>query len=318
MKETLEKIFDIPFIVENGVDSYPWVRITPKGEKGQMFSVKVINRSDVRLIICFEPQAVSGALVASMGRSDNEKRTAFCDSIRLQMARGGEVSMRINGVAVTPYDFSTWPSEEWKKVDFRTIVILPENVAGEPEFVKGKIREWGCLVMGTFLSLVRIDLVERNPMVDVSLMEPQKEGDRFSVVVNKYERSTVNRFLCIAKCGMACSICGFDFKKKYGAVGDGFIHVHHVVPVSKLGAGYVIDPENDLIPVCPNCHAMLHRRNPPYMPEELRQIILREQQTAHGYAFKSATDGDVEYTLSARQTEWRDAAHRPTGGFTDG
>ena len=75
--------------------------------------------------------------------------------------------------------------------------------------------------MGTFLSLVRIDLVERNPMVDVSLMEPQKEGDRFSVVVNKYERSTVNRFLCIAKCGMACSICAFDLKKSMAQLETG-------------------------------------------------------------------------------------------------
>lgn len=279
MKESLEKIFDIPFVVENGVDSYPWVRVTPKGEKGQMFSIKVTNRSDVRLVINFEPQAFSAALVASMGRSDEGKRSAFCDSVRLQMARGGEVAMKINGMSVEPDNFSTWPSDEWKRIEFQTVVILPEDIAGEPELVKGKIREWGCLVMGTFLSLVRIDLVECNPKVDPYLQISQTEGDRFSVVVNKYERSTVNRFLCIAKHGTSCSICGFDFKKKYGQMGDGFIHVHHVVPVSKLGPGYVIDPEKDLTPVCPNCHAMLHRKDPPYQPDELRQLIDRESRT---------------------------------------
>ncbi|MBO7500903.1 MAG: HNH endonuclease [Fibrobacterales bacterium] len=278
MKETLEKIFDIPFLVENGVDSYPWVRITPKGEKGQMFSIKVVNRADVRLVIDFEPQTFSAALVSSMGRSDGEKRAVFCDSVRLQMARGGDVSMKINGIPVVPYDSSTWPSAEWKRIEFQTIVILPADIAGEARQVKEKMREWGCLAMGTFLSLVRIDSVERNPLVDPSLPMLQTEGDRFSVVVNKYERSTVNRFLCIARYGVACSVCGFDFKKKYGAMGDGFIHVHHVIPISKLGPGYVIDPEKDLIPVCPNCHAMLHRKDPPYMPEELRQIINRERQ----------------------------------------
>ena len=283
MKETLEKIFDIPFLVENGMDSYPWVRVTPKGEKGQMFSIKVVNRSDVRLIVAFEPEAFSATLVASMGRSDSEKRAMFCDAARLQVARGGEIAMKINGVPVSPCDFSTWPSDEWKKVDFQTVVILPEGIAGKPDLVREKIREWGCLVMGTFLALVRIDLVQRNPMVDPGLQKPQEEGDRFSVVVNKYERSTVNRFLCISKLGTKCFICGFDFKKKYGAIGDGFIHVHHVVPVSKLGAGYVIDPEKDLIPVCPNCHAMLHRKDPPYQPEELRQIIERERQASCDY-----------------------------------
>ena len=279
MKETLEKIFDIPFLVERGMDSYPWVRVTPKGEKGQMFSIRVTNRTNVRLVINFEPQAFSAALVASMGRSDEGKRMSFCDSVRLQMARGGEVAMKINGMSVAPDDYSTWPSDEWKRVEFQTVVILPEGIAGEPELVEGKIREWGCLVMGTFLSLVRIDLVERTPKVDPCLQMPQTEGDRFSVVVNKYERSTVNRFLCIAKHGTSCSICGFDFKKKYGQMGDGFIHVHHIVPVSKLGPGYVIDPENDLTPVCPNCHAMLHRKDPPYRPDELRRMIDRESRT---------------------------------------
>lgn len=279
MKETLEKIFDIPFLVENGVDSYPWVRVTPKGEKGQMFSIKVTNRSDVRLVVSFEPQAFSAALIASMGRSDDEKRSAFCDSVRLQMARGGDVTMKINGATVLPNDFTTWPSDEWKKVEFQAVVILSEDVAGEPDLVQGKVREWGCLVMGTFLALVRIDLVERNPKVDANSPVPQKEGDRFSVVANKYERSTINRFLCIAKHGVTCSVCGFDFKEKYGQLGDGFIHVHHVVPVSKLGPGYVIDPEIDLTPVCPNCHAMLHRKDPPYLPEELRQIIDDERRS---------------------------------------
>lgn len=34
-----------------------------------------------------------------------------------------------------------------------------------------------------------------------------------------------------------------------------------------------IDPISDLRPVCPNCHAMLHKKNPPYTIDELREII---------------------------------------------
>lgn len=43
--------------------------------------------------------------------------------------------------------------------------------------------------------------------------------------------------------------------------------------VSSFGGEYYLDPKKDLIPVCPNCHAMLHRKNPPLEPAELRQII---------------------------------------------
>lgn len=71
-------------------------------------------------------------------------------------------------------------------------------------------------------------------------------------------------------------MCGFDFEKRYGKIGGGFIHVHHLTPVSEIGKEYVVDPDprNDLRPVCPNCHEMLHsRRGNPLSIEELRGII---------------------------------------------
>jgi 5-methylcytosine-specific restriction protein A len=50
-----------------------------------------------------------------------------------------------------------------------------------------------------------------------------------------------------------------DFEKMYGEIGHGFIHVHHIIPISTIGEEYKIDPIKDLVPVCPNCHAMLHK-----------------------------------------------------------
>ena len=99
------------------------------------------------------------------------------------------------------------------------------------------------------------------------------EGKIDQVLVNKYERNPINRQLCLAVNGYVCKICGFDFEKKYGDIGKGFIHVHHIEMVSSFGGEYYLDPKKDLIPVCPNCHAMLHRKNPPLEPAELRQII---------------------------------------------
>jgi predicted HNH restriction endonuclease len=57
---------------------------------------------------------------------------------------------------------------------------------------------------------------------------------------------------------------------RYGDIGQGFIHIHHLIPLSGIKQDYRLNPETDLIPVCPNCHAMLHRRDPPFTPEELK------------------------------------------------
>ncbi len=76
--------------------------------------------------------------------------------------------------------------------------------------------------------------------------------------------------------GTRCQVCGLDMAKRYGDIGQGFIHIHHLVPLSEIKQDYRLDPKTDLIPVCPNCHAMLHRRNPPYTPEELKAQMLAE------------------------------------------
>lgn len=83
------------------------------------------------------------------------------------------------------------------------------------------------------------------------------EGDRTTVTVSRIERDPAVRRACLDYYGTSCSVCGMDFKTYYGAFGAGYIHVHHLVPLSASGPTEV-DPIEDLRPVCPNCHAMLH------------------------------------------------------------
>jgi 5-methylcytosine-specific restriction protein A len=59
----------------------------------------------------------------------------------------------------------------------------------------------------------------------------------------------------------------------YGEIGKNFIHVHHVKPLSEIDEQYKINPIKDLRPVCPNCHAMLHKRKPAYSIEEIQDKI---------------------------------------------
>ncbi|MDQ0481076.1 DUF3427 domain-containing protein [Guptibacillus hwajinpoensis] len=99
------------------------------------------------------------------------------------------------------------------------------------------------------------------------------EGSTKKITVNVYERNPVARKKCIEYYGVSCIICGFDFKKKYGDIGESFIHIHHLKELSEIREEYEINPIKDLRPVCPNCHAMLHRRKPSFTIEELRVKI---------------------------------------------
>jgi len=101
------------------------------------------------------------------------------------------------------------------------------------------------------------------------------EGAVTRVTVNKYERDPAARKKCLATYGHQCTVCDLDFKDQYGDIGKDFIHVHHLKELSTVEAGYEVDPVEDLRPVCPNCHAMLHKRRPAFTPEELRLILRR-------------------------------------------
>lgn len=110
---------------------------------------------------------------------------------------------------------------------------------------------------------------------DLSSEEKVIEGHKLTVQVNKYERSSVARKNAIQYHGCKCSVCGIDFEDVYGEVGKGFIHIHHKIPLHTIGSDYCVDYKEDLIPVCPNCHAMLHREeNGKYLTvEELKKRI---------------------------------------------
>ena len=99
------------------------------------------------------------------------------------------------------------------------------------------------------------------------------EGLKKRVHVNRYERDLVARRKCLHHYGPRCQVCDTNFRDFYGPIGEDFIHVHHLVPLSSISTEYVVDPIRDLRPVCPNCHAMLHRNKPPFSIETLKTMI---------------------------------------------
>lgn len=101
------------------------------------------------------------------------------------------------------------------------------------------------------------------------------EGATRTISVDTYERNPKARQCCIDHYGPNCYICGLNFGARYGEVAEGFIHVHHLRALADSKAEYNVDPVKDLRPVCPNCHAVLHRQNPPYDIDYVKGLLRR-------------------------------------------
>lgn len=142
-------------------------------------------------------------------------------------------------------------------------------------------RYWGELNEKTIKKLEAIALKYNNslnkaPLVPATIIpeevvnpEKYQEGLTKTISVNVYERNPKARKKCIEHYGDSCTICDFNFGVVFGELGEGFIHVHHLKPLSEIKESYNLDPITDLRPVCPNCHSMLHRQTPALSIEEL-------------------------------------------------
>lgn len=138
-------------------------------------------------------------------------------------------------------------------------IRIPDEIARELEKV------WA-----DFSTNQRVTLAE-----EVTDTEAIYEGALRKISVNSYERNPEARHRCIKHFGTTCVVCGFDFAVTYGKVGEGLIHVHHLKELAEIGEEYEVDPTRDLRPVCPNCHAIIHRRKPAYSIEEVKALIRR-------------------------------------------
>lgn len=124
----------------------------------------------------------------------------------------------------------------------------------------------------TFLSDVPED-----PLSDIET-ETVTEGGKKGVFTYKYERDPSLRKLALQAFGSKCSVCGADFEELYGKIGKGFIEFHHIVPVSE---GVRENNYKNLVPLCSNCHRMIHRlyRDIPSTEYDQAVRILKERLT---------------------------------------
>ncbi|MBC5763761.1 HNH endonuclease [Ramlibacter sp. GTP1] len=178
---------------------------------------------------------------------------------------GSRVYVAVDGVPAPELAPTTEP---WRKIEIEASKrIVAAKVTDNDVF--DTVLECTSVALGLTLSL----LVSEEVVSAEDDVRGLPEGARTRIEVNRYERSPANRAACIAHHGLVCKACGFDFGAFYGDLGSGYIQVHHRVPVSKMGEDYFVNPVADLIPVCANCHAMLHRSDPPMEVEELARRL---------------------------------------------
>lgn len=200
--------------------------------------------------------------IKSAGPSQQAAFTVFSESLK---SKGAKVLLNLDYQIVNASEPQSWP-KNWTniQISMKKVGVVVEKSTG---YNFDAVFPWTTGFFGLALALLPLE------EVDDQQSEDESEGAVIFKRVKQYERSRINRAACIEIHGTDCKICGFNFGSFYSGLGDGFIHVHHIVPVSSMGGSYILDPAKDLIPVCPNCHAMLHHQKETMRPEKLEQII---------------------------------------------
>ena len=152
-----------------------------------------------------------------------------------------------------------------KNTDDSYLELIPEN--RKSNYWRDGVRPISEENYQTILSLSKLSDAQSSPATDsmptndlFNQLESIVEGKKSQRFVTTYERDPRLRKMAIAIHGVTCKVCGFNYEEHYGDYAKGMIQVHHIRPVSEFGGEKLVDPENDLIPLCANCHSVVHRR----------------------------------------------------------
>lgn len=252
-------------------DGSRWLELQPAGHPaGQTFTLRTVvgwRRIDVH----FRPGNFAGDLMDAMGEAGEGGRRAFRAILDVCREDGAEVILTVNGIARDPADPMIWESP-WRSVGLvirRGMLSINEGNAAEDARL---IEVWASRAAAAVLAILPLETEGEEAEEEADVIG-LPEGAKSRIEVNRYERDRRNRAAALAIHGYVCKACDLDMGERYGLAAAGLIEVHHVTPVSMVGDGYIIDPRTDLVPLCPNCHSVAHRRTPPYSVDDLRQML---------------------------------------------
>ncbi len=248
-----------------------WIELQPEGySPAESFALRTtIGWRSLR--VEFRPGSFAHPLLGTMSGSDEPGRALFSGVLAQCRSDGADLEFSINGRPLDPLSAEIW-AVPWGDV---ALAIRRGQLAvntGDDTRDEELVFQWTARLAAAVLALLPLEPIEEpeNPL-------GLPEGAVSRIEVNRYERDRRNRAAALAIHGLSCKACGLDMSDRYGAAAAGFIEVHHTTPVSAVGAGYMIDPRTDLLPLCPNCHAVVHRRTPPYSLEEISLMLATQR-----------------------------------------
>jgi len=201
------------------------------------------------------------------------KKTSGLDFIYAysKLIQGKLYTRTINSYA-TDYYLNQIYLENGKSGLKKALLALYQHIEYYEEASSSSVKK-GREIYEKYYDLIRNDFGETIFPDEVEEGKDYSEGKTRQVTVNSYERNQLARQECIEHYGLNCKVCDFNFKEMFGDIGQNFIHVHHVIDISTIGKEYSVNPITDLIPVYPNCHAMLHKQKPAYSISELKSFV---------------------------------------------
>jgi 5-methylcytosine-specific restriction protein A len=237
----------------------------------------VLSASARRAEAVFLPDQYAGPMMRAMSEADAAARESFIGRLTAAKSGGMEVLVLLDKAPASADDIR---AGSWRSIEIEcTQRIQNVEAGGDPAGIEDGLSSVATTCLSLVTSLLSLEEVETGSAGERGL----PEGARISVIANRYERSPANRAACLEHYGPVCAACNFDFEAMYGELGAGYAEVHHIVPLSELGGSYVIDPITDLVPLCSNCHSMVHRVDPPMAIANLRKLIgSQERRSAEG------------------------------------
>ena len=271
----LEKVISeetgLAFEAGTGIDAegQRWYLLCPRGVPADhTFGIRTTLRWR-RLRIDFEPGKFASELLVDMGNADADGRAAFSAVLADCRNLGARIDLQVNSVPFSFDNGEVW-EQTWNRLALSINKGQLELGTNDGDLDANIIYRWTGRFAAAVVAILPTE--EEGEAVESGVIG-YPEGALATVQINRYERDRRNRAAAIAIHGTSCRGCSLDMGKCYGEVAEGFVEIHHVAPVSQLGAGYMIDPRRDLVPLCPNCHAVVHRRTPPFSVNELQLLL---------------------------------------------
>lgn len=215
----------------------------------------------------------AGNLLLAMEEEQKNDRNGFVKFYNYLIdVMKAKLVIKINDSALSMKDTENWPIF-WRNLNVQMKTPIIDNESGliNEADVFDHYRKWLFLYVGLVFQLVNLEkIIKFNPNGEI---DSNQEGAELIQLQKRFERNPKNRLACLSVYGFNCQACGLNFEEKYGTIGTGFIEVHHQIPLGSIIGSFVVNPITDLVPICSNCHSMVHRKNPPYTVNELRSFL---------------------------------------------